>query len=59
MLIITLIGNVPLNVRTLGFSIDGKTAEWQAVRRRWDRLHTVRVALDVAAFTCIAITHID
>ena len=53
MLAITLAGNVPINVRTLRFPADGEPAEWRALRRRWDRLHTVRVALDVAGFALL------
>lgn len=55
MLLITLIGNVPLNVQTLRFPMDGDPAVWHAIRRRWDRLHLLRIALDVAGFSCIAL----
>ncbi len=55
MLLITLIGNVPLNVKTLQFAAEGDPAEWHAIRRRWDRLHLVRVTLDLAGFCCVAI----
>ncbi len=55
MLVITLVGNVPLNLKTLRFPAEGDPSEWHSIRRRWDRLHLLRVALDVAGFTCIAI----
>ncbi len=55
MLLITLIGNVPLNVKTLRFNAEADPAEWHAIRSRWDRLHLVRIVLDVAGFSCIAI----
>lgn len=52
MLAITLIGNVPLNQRTADFSSYGDEQAWNAIRRRWERLHTARVLLDLAAFGC-------
>ena len=55
MLAITLIGNVPINTRTLRFGPGGDPSEWRALRRRWDRLHGVRVVLDLAGLTCAAI----
>ena len=54
MLAITLLGNVPLNVRTLRFSPTDDAGEWRAIRRRWERLHRIRVLLDVAGLACIA-----
>ena len=52
-LAITLLGNVPLNERTLGYPADGGSAGWAAIRRRWERLHLARVALDVASFAAL------
>jgi uncharacterized membrane protein len=54
MLAITLAGNVPLNKRTMNYPADGEGDAWRAIRRRWERLHAVRVALDLAAFACLA-----
>lgn len=53
MLIVTLLGNVPLNVRTGRFPPDGTVEEWRAIRGRWEQLHTVRVVLDLVAFGCL------
>lgn len=55
MLAITLAGNVPVNVRTLQFGEEGRPPEWRAMRRRWDRLHAARVALDAAGLACLAL----
>jgi hypothetical protein len=52
-LAITLIGNVPLNERTLAYPTDGGAVDWATIRRRWERLHVVRVALDLAAFSAL------
>ena len=53
MVVITLAGNVPINVRTLRFDQNDER-EWRAMRGRWDRLHALRIALDVGGFTLIA-----
>jgi hypothetical protein len=53
MLAVTLTGNVPLNKRTLNYPSDGDRQDWDLIRRRWERLHTARVLLDLAAFGCL------
>lgn len=53
MLGITLVGNVPLNTRTLAYPTEGDAAGWSAIRRRWERLHTARVLLDLTAFAAL------
>jgi uncharacterized membrane protein len=55
MLAITLAGNVPINVRTLRFEEAAGRDEWRALRRRWDRLHTVRIALDAAGLVLLVL----
>ena len=56
MLAITLIGNMPLNLRVFRWDEErGDPDEWRQIRRRWDRLHTVRIFLDVAGFVLIAL----
>jgi uncharacterized membrane protein len=54
MLAITLTRNVPLNRRTVEFPPEGDERAWAAIRRPWERLHAVRVALDLGAFACLA-----
>ena len=54
MLTITLIGNLPLNAATLEYPATGDASGWAAIRRRWQRLHTVRVLLDLGAFAALA-----
>jgi uncharacterized membrane protein len=54
-LAITLIGNVPLNDRTIGYPAHGGAAGWAQIRRRWERLHVARVALDVASFAALTV----
>ena len=50
MLAITLVGNLPLNHRTLQAGADTDNAEWRAILWRWDRLHSVRIFLDAGGF---------
>jgi hypothetical protein len=56
MLTITLIGNMPINVRVLRWDEQsGDPDEWRRLRRRWDRLHSVRIVLDTAGFVLVAL----
>ncbi len=56
MLAITLIGNMPINVRVLRWDEEhGDPEDWRRLRRRWDRLHGVRIVLDSAGFVLIAL----
>jgi uncharacterized membrane protein len=48
MLVSTLTGNVPINNRVLAMSPETVWEEFVELRERWDRLHTLRVALNVA-----------
>lgn len=48
MLVSTVRGNVPINNRTLELSPEETPPEeWRDLRARWDRLHAVRVVLNV------------
>ena len=54
MLAITLIGNMPINLRVFRWDEDrGDPEEWRRLRRRWDRLHSIRIPLDAAGFALI------
>jgi len=44
----TRIGNVPINDRVLEMDPERDQEEFARLRERWDRLHTLRVALNVA-----------
>ena len=56
MLAFTLAGNMPINLRIFRWDEEGgEPEEWRALRRRWDRLHLVRVVLDVAGFLLVAL----
>lgn len=59
MLAITLAGNVPLNKRTRDYPSHGDLAGWRQIRRRWERLHSARVLLDLAAFGCVSSVLMD
>ena len=59
MLAITLAGNMPINLRVFRWDEErGDPEEWRRLRRRWDRLHTVRVVLDSAGFVLMALAAI-
>ena len=48
MLLSTRIGNVPINNRVLEIDPEKDQEGFARLRERWDRLHTLRVALNVA-----------
>ena len=48
MLASTRIGNVPINNRVLKMDPERDREEFAELRERWDRLHTLRVALNMA-----------
>ena len=48
MLASTRIGNVPINARVLELDPERDQEEFARLRKRWDRLHTLRVALNAA-----------
>jgi hypothetical protein len=56
MLGVTLIGNMPINLRVFRWDEGaGDPDEWRRLRRRWDRLHSIRIPLDVAGFVLITL----
>lgn len=48
MLASTRLGNVPINDRVLEMDPEKDQQEFAELRKRWDRLHTLRVVLNVA-----------
>jgi len=48
MLASTRLGNVPINNRTLEIDPETGVEEFERLRERWDRLHTLRVTLTTA-----------
>jgi hypothetical protein len=56
MLGITLIGNMPINLRVFRWDEEREDpAEWRRLRKRWDRLHSIRIPLDLAGFALVAL----
>lgn len=46
---------VPINARVARWTAETAPADWKQQVHRWDRLHYVRVAVLVAAFTLLAL----
>jgi hypothetical protein len=60
MLAITLNGNMPINLRVFRWDEDlGDPEEWRRRRRRRDRLHNLRIPLDLAGFVLITLAALD
>jgi Domain of unknown function (DUF1772) len=53
MLALTFAGNMPVNVAVLRWQEPGDPDRWRRLRRRWDRIHTVRIALDTTGFALL------
>ena len=53
MLALTFAGNMPINLAVLRWEEPGDPAGWRRLRRRWDRIHAVRIALDTGAFVLL------
>jgi Domain of unknown function (DUF1772) len=55
MLALTLAGNVPINARTLRWDVTADDpSDWRQLRRRWDRLHALRIGLDLGGLATLA-----
>ena len=50
MLGVTFAGNMPINRRVLAATPAAPPAEWDALRRRWDRWHALRNTLNALGF---------
>jgi uncharacterized membrane protein len=53
MLIVTFGGNMPINREVLELSPDSPPPNWQQLRTRWDRFHTLRNLLNIAGLSCL------
>ncbi len=54
MMISTLLGNMPINNRTLELSPEETPPEeWRQLRERWERLHALRVVFNVAGLSLL------
>lgn len=54
-LVVTIIGNVPINLRTGRITTDAAPAGFVAMRRRWDAFQLVRGSLQLIGFVLVAI----
>ena len=54
MLLSTLLGNVPINNRVLELSPETDGEEFEELRERWDRLHSLRVVHNVVGLGMLA-----
>lgn len=53
MLVSTRLGNVPINDRVLEMDPESDEEEFAILRERWDRLHALRVALNMLGLSCL------
>ena len=53
-LVVTAAVELPINADVLTWVPDDLPANWESVRDRWDRTHTLRTATSVLGFGCLA-----
>ena len=53
-MLVTLMGNVPINRAVQGWQPDAPPADWERLRDRWERLHSIRTLLVVSGFALFA-----
>jgi len=56
-IVVTLVVNVPIDLKIRAWNAHNLPADWQQLRRRWQTFHTVRTVLAVAslAFLIVAV----
>lgn len=52
----TILGLVPINNRVSTWDLDALPSDWREQRRRWDRLHEIRVVLLFAALVSLTLS---
>lgn len=52
-IVYTVIFPAPLNSRIAKWELESLPSDWQAQERRWDRLHSARMFMLVAALICL------
>ncbi len=55
--VFSLVGPVPINDQVKGWDTLNLPLDWQEQRRRWDRLHAVRVVMIVLAFLALVLSY--
>ena len=55
-MVVTLVGNVPINRQIQRWKIDAPPPEWAKLRDRWEKLHTIRTLLIVSGFALFVST---
>jgi uncharacterized membrane protein len=52
-MVVTLVGNVPINKQVQSWEISAPPQEWGELRDRWEKLHTIRTVLIVSGFAVL------
>lgn len=52
--VFSLLGPVPINNQVIKWDDDNLPDDWRKLRRRWDNLHSVRIAILIIGFVCLA-----
>ena len=52
-IVFSLLGPVPINNKVVKWNSDDLPGDWRELRRRWDNLHSVRIAILIIGFICL------
>ena len=56
-IVFSVVGPVPINNRVKAWDLQKLPPDWQAQRRRWDRLHAIRVVMIASAFLALVLSY--
>jgi hypothetical protein len=56
-IVFSVVGPVPINNRVKAWEIQKLPPDWQEQRRRWDRLHAIRVVMIALAFLALVLSY--
>ena len=56
-IVFSVVGPVPINNRVKAWDLQTLPPDWQAQRRRWDRLHAIRVVMIASAFLALVLSY--
>ncbi len=56
-ILFSVFGPVPINNQVIAWDVRQLPPDWQAKRRRWDRLNAIRVVMIASAFLALILSH--
>lgn len=54
-IVFSVLGPVPINNQIIGWNVQDLPDNWFELRKRWDALHNIRIAVFMLGFSCLMI----